>query len=119
MISEAQAQSMPTASVGGFDLMSLLPLALIFVVFYFFLIRPQQKKVQEQKNLISSLRRGDRVVTSGGIIGLITKNAMMATTIKVIMPIMIFFMLLFVSDTGFSLIQVRILYSSFSRSIEQ
>jgi preprotein translocase subunit YajC len=73
MISDLHAQAAPTASAGGFDIMSLLPLALIFVVFYFFLIRPQQKKVQEQKNLISSLRRGDRVVTSGGIIGLITK----------------------------------------------
>ncbi|EKE09225.1 MAG: hypothetical protein ACD_16C00205G0021 [uncultured bacterium] len=71
LISPAQAQA--AASPFGFDFMSLLPLLLIFVVFYFLLIRPQQKKAQEHKAVLSSLRRGDRVVTSGGIIGTITK----------------------------------------------
>ena len=72
LISPAQAQAAIGGS-SGFDFMSLLPLALIFVVFYFFLIRPQQKKSQEQRSLLSALRRGDRIVTTGGLIGVITK----------------------------------------------
>lgn len=58
---------------GGFDLMSILPLVLIFAVFYFFLIRPQQKKAQQQKELLSALRRGDRIMTNGGLIGVVHK----------------------------------------------
>ena len=46
-----------------------IPLILIFVIFYFFLIRPQQKKVKEHKLMVAALKRGDEVVTSGGIIG--------------------------------------------------
>ena len=46
-----------------------IPLILIFVIFYFFLIRPQQKKVKEHKEMIKNLKRGDEVITSGGIIG--------------------------------------------------
>ncbi len=46
-----------------------IPLILIFVIFYFFLIRPQQKKVKEHKQMVENLKRGDQVVTSGGIIG--------------------------------------------------
>lgn len=71
-ISPACAQT-SGANFGGFDLMSLLPLVLIFVVFYIFLIRPQQKKAQQQKDLLSSLTRGDRVLTAGGLIGVISK----------------------------------------------
>ena len=47
----------------------LIPLILIFVIFYFFLIRPQQKKVKEHKAMVEGLKRGDKVVTSGGITG--------------------------------------------------
>ena len=47
----------------------LIPLILIFVIFYFFLIRPQQKKIKEHKIMVSALKRGDEVVTSGGIVG--------------------------------------------------
>ena len=54
--------------------MTLLPLVLIFVVFYFLLIRPQQKKVKEHREMLDKLRRGDRVVTNGGIIGQIIKG---------------------------------------------
>ena len=61
------------APTPGFDVMSFLPLILIFVVFYFLLIRPQQKRVKEQKAMLTALRRGDRVVTGGGIIGTISK----------------------------------------------
>jgi preprotein translocase subunit YajC len=74
-ISTAYAQ---TAGAGdgaaGFGgMMQLLPIVAIFVVFYFLLIRPQQKKAKEHKALLSSVRRGDRVVTGGGIVGLVTK----------------------------------------------
>ena len=51
----------------------LIPLILIFVIFYFFLIRPQQKKVKEHKLMVENLKRGDRVITSGGIIGTVER----------------------------------------------
>ena len=51
------------------QLAGILPLILIFVVFYFLLIRPKQKKLKDHKNMISNLKKGDRVVTQGGIIG--------------------------------------------------
>ena len=50
-----------------------IPLILIFVIFYFFLIRPQQKKVKEHKLMVENLKRGDKVVTSGGIVGTIER----------------------------------------------
>ena len=50
-----------------------IPLILIFVIFYFFLIRPQQKKVKEHKAMVETLRRGDKVVTSGGIVGTVER----------------------------------------------
>ncbi len=57
----------------GFGIANLLPLILIFVIMYFLLIRPQQKKVKQHKQMVSELRRGDRVITQGGIIGRITR----------------------------------------------
>lgn len=69
----AQAASGPGAPAAGFDVMAFLPLILIFVVFYFLLIRPQQKKMKEHKEMIDNIRRGDRVVTGGGIIGVVTR----------------------------------------------
>ena len=53
------------------QLAGILPLLLIFVVFYFLLIRPQQKKLKDHKNMIANLKKGDRIVTQGGIIGTI------------------------------------------------
>ena len=50
-----------------------IPLILIFVIFYFFLIRPQQKKVKEHKAMVESLKRGDKVITSGGITGTVER----------------------------------------------
>ena len=50
-----------------------IPLILIFVIFYFFLIRPQQKKVKEHKQMVSALKRGDEVITAGGLVGRIEK----------------------------------------------
>ena len=68
-ISPAYAQD-----AGGGDLLtSMLPLVLIFVVFYFLLIRPQQKKAKEHRNMVDNVRRGDEVVTGGGIVGKVTK----------------------------------------------
>lgn len=72
-ISAAYAQAAADAGVGGFGLVQLAPLVLIFVVFYFLLIRPQQKKMKAHRDMVAALRRGDRVVTAGGIIGLVTK----------------------------------------------
>jgi len=70
-ITPAYAQ---TASGGGTDLMmQLFPFILILVVFYFLLIRPQQKRAQEHKNMVAAVRRGDVVVTAGGLIGKVTK----------------------------------------------
>ena len=70
-ISTAYAQG-----TGIFDqnaLVQFLPLILIFVVFYFLLIRPQQRKAKDQKTMLDALRRGDRVVTGGGIIGTVAR----------------------------------------------
>ncbi len=50
-----------------------IPLILIFVIFYFFLIRPQQKKAKDHKNMVAALKRGDHVVTSGGIYGTVER----------------------------------------------
>ena len=55
---------MESGGIGQF-----IPLILIFVIFYFFLIRPQQKRVREHKDMVKNLKRGDEVITSGGIIG--------------------------------------------------
>ncbi len=60
------------AGAGG-ALVSFLPLILIFVIMWFLLIRPQQKKMKEHKAMVESLRRGDQIVTQGGLIGKITK----------------------------------------------
>jgi preprotein translocase subunit YajC len=71
LISQAWAQG---AAGGGSDfLIQLFPLVLIFIVFYFLLIRPQQSKMKQQREMLSGVKRGDRVVTGGGIIGLVTK----------------------------------------------
>ena len=50
-----------------------IPLILIFVIFYFFLIRPQQKKVKEHKAMVEGLKRGDKVITTGGIVGTVER----------------------------------------------
>ena len=71
LISPAYAQA--GGAQRDFDLISLMPLLLIFVVFYFLLIRPQQKKMKQHRELISALKRGDRVLTAGGIIGSVVK----------------------------------------------
>ncbi|MBL4721388.1 MAG: preprotein translocase subunit YajC [Alphaproteobacteria bacterium] len=69
-ISEAWAQG---AGGGGDMITSFLPLILIFAVFYFLLIRPQQKKAKAHQEMISNLHRGDKVITGGGVHGTVTK----------------------------------------------
>lgn len=69
-VSPAFAQAGGSAAAGGF---SLIPLILIFAIMYFLMIRPQQKKMKEHREMVAALRRGDQVVTQGGLIGKVTK----------------------------------------------
>jgi preprotein translocase subunit YajC len=72
LISPAFAQGSPFG--GGGDLMTqLLPFVLIFVIMYFLILRPQQKRVKAHQEMVKNVRRGDTVVTSGGLIGKVTK----------------------------------------------
>jgi preprotein translocase subunit YajC len=74
LISNAFAQTAPAAAGGAeSSLMSLLPLVLMFVVLYFIMIRPQMKRQKEHKSMIEALAKGDEVVTSGGMIGRVSK----------------------------------------------
>ena len=59
--------------MSGSGFAQFIPLILIFVIFYFFLIRPQQKKIKDHKLMVSTLKRGDEIVTSGGIVGRIER----------------------------------------------
>lgn len=71
-ISQAYAQA-ASSSGGSSFLIQIAPLVLIFAVFYFLLIRPQQKKMKEHKAMVASLSKGDKVVTAGGLMGTIFK----------------------------------------------
>lgn len=59
--------------MNGQGIAQFIPLILIFVIFYFFLIRPQQKRVKDHKLMVETLKRGDEIITSGGIIGVVEK----------------------------------------------
>lgn len=72
LITPAYAQIPGVGGDGGM-LMSLLPFVLIFVIMYFLILRPQQKRVKMHQEMVKNLRRGDTVVTSGGLIGKVTK----------------------------------------------
>ena len=75
-ISSAFAQTAPAAAAGGdmqSSMMSMLPLVLMFVVLYFVMIRPQMKKQKEHKAMIDALAKGDEVVTTGGVLGKVSK----------------------------------------------
>jgi preprotein translocase subunit YajC len=74
-ISQAFAQTAPAPASGGTEssLLSLLPLVLMFVVLYFIMIRPQMKRQKEHKTLIDALAKGDEIVTSGGVLGRVSK----------------------------------------------
>ena len=81
LISPAYAQATGLAS--GNDLMAFLPMVAIFVVFYFLLIRPQQKRSKETKAMLSALQKGDEVVTAGGVVGRITKLTDAYATVEI------------------------------------
>src|ERR1700712_4743144 len=71
-ITPAYAQASPFGGDSGM-LMSLLPFALIFVIMYFLILRPQQKRAKMHQDMVKNVRRGDTVVTSGGLVGKVTK----------------------------------------------
>ncbi len=73
LITPAFAQAAGAGGDTNSMLMSLLPFALIFVIMYFLILRPQQRKVKEHNDLVKNIRRGDTVVTSGGLVGKVTK----------------------------------------------
>jgi preprotein translocase subunit YajC len=70
LINEAWAQS---AAPAGADIMSMLPIILMFVVLYFVMIRPQMKRAKEHKTMVEALQKGDEVVAAGGVLGKVTK----------------------------------------------
>jgi|TARA_B100001063_G_scaffold237014_1_gene257428 preprotein translocase subunit YajC len=59
--------------MNGQGIAQFIPLILIFIIFYFFLIRPQQKRVKDHRSMVEGLKRGDEIITSGGIIGIIDR----------------------------------------------
>ena len=71
LISNAYAQAAQAS--GGFDLLQMLPLVLMFVLLYFLMIRPQSKRAKEHKSMLAALQKGDEVVTAGGTLGKVTK----------------------------------------------
>ena len=82
IISDAQAADpAPAGAAGG--LMSFLPLIVIFIIFYFLLIRPQTKRAKEHREMVSKLAKGDEVVAAGGILGRVTDVADVYITVEV------------------------------------
>jgi preprotein translocase subunit YajC len=68
---------------GGMFTRSLIPLILIFVIFYFLLIRPQQKRAKEHKTMVENLKKGDKIITSGGVYGVIEAVGTNTVTVKI------------------------------------
>lgn len=68
---------------GGSMITSLLPLVLIFVIFYFLLIRPQQKRAKEHRQMLENIKKGDKVITSGGIYGVVEGVGTNTVTLKI------------------------------------
>lgn len=81
LISPAYAQA--AGGTSGMDLMQFLPMVAIFVVFYFLLIRPQQKRSKETRSMLEALQKGDEVVSAGGIVGKISKLTDAYATVEV------------------------------------
>lgn len=82
LISSAYAQSAPAAGAPN-TFMSLLPMVLIIVVFYFLLIRPQTKRAKEHRAMVAALAAGDEVVTQGGILGKVTEVSEQFLTVEI------------------------------------
>lgn len=73
LITAAYAQATDGTGGGAFDILQFLPFVAIFAVMYFLVLRPQQQRLKDHKSLVSGIRRGDTVVTAGGIIGKVTR----------------------------------------------
>ncbi|MGM0402867.1 MAG: preprotein translocase subunit YajC [Thermodesulfobacteriota bacterium] len=82
-IAYALGQSGQAAEGAGGGLTAFIPIILMFVIFYFLLIRPQQKKAKEHQNMVNNLKKGDRVITSGGIYGEITSLDENTVTVEI------------------------------------
>ncbi len=82
-ISDAFAEGAADAAAQGSGLLGMLPLLLIFVLFYFMLIRPQSKRAKEHKNMVAALEKGDEVVTNGGLLGRVTDVGEGFLTVKI------------------------------------
>jgi preprotein translocase subunit YajC len=82
-ITPAYAQAATPGGLFGGDLVSLLPMLAIVAVFYFLLIRPQQKKAKETRAMLAALQKGDEVVTAGGVVGRISKLGDQYATIEI------------------------------------
>ncbi|MDF0604093.1 preprotein translocase subunit YajC [Neisseriaceae bacterium TC5R-5] len=72
-----------TGTVAGFDVMAFLPMVAIFVLFWFLMVRPQQKRMKEHQKMLSEIQKGDEVLTQGGIVGRIAKTGEQYITIEV------------------------------------
>lgn len=72
-----------TATAGGFDFMGLLPMVVIFILFWFLLIRPQQKKMKEHQKMLSEILKGDEIITQGGMVGRVSKAGEQYLTIEI------------------------------------
>ena len=83
MISLAHAQTAAASADPTGGLMQMLPMILMFVVLWFFMIRPQMKKAKEHKNLLAALAKGDEVVTQGGIVGKVVKVGDSYATVEI------------------------------------
>ena len=82
-IAYAMGQGGGAAGQGAGGFTSLIPIVLMFVIFYFLLIRPQQKKSKEHREMVGSLRKGDRIVTSGGLHGRVTAVSDSTLTVEI------------------------------------
>ncbi len=82
LISEAWAADPAPAGANG-GIMGFLPLVVIFVIFYFLLIRPQSKRAKEHRSMVAAIAKGDEVVTSGGILGRVTEVAEQYLTVEI------------------------------------
>ncbi|HJV07985.1 preprotein translocase subunit YajC [Paludibacterium denitrificans] len=69
--------------VAGFDVMSFLPMVVIFVLFWFLLVRPQQKRMKEHQKMLNEIQKGDKVATQGGLIGRVTKISDQVLTLEI------------------------------------
>ena len=83
MESVAWAQGTGGGGLGEGPLLSIVPFVVIFVIFYFLLIRPQRKKEKQQKSLLEALKKGDKVITSSGIWGTVTNQGKETVTLQI------------------------------------